>query len=93
MKFIHNGNCVPLLELYEPGYDVAQFLAFTQHVQYVKTKGLAYVSSSIGRDMFCEGNLQKAVESFEDEARLQPLLHQLSEESGRGKERHRIWSL
>ena len=31
-KFIHNGNCVPLVEPGETEYEVAQFLAFTQHI-------------------------------------------------------------
>lgn len=34
------GNPDPLLAG-EPGYDIGQFLSFTQHVQYVKTCGLA----------------------------------------------------
>ncbi|KAG9308116.1 hypothetical protein JVU11DRAFT_12516 [Chiua virens] len=90
-KFIHNGNCVPLLKPDEIGYDIAQFLAFSQHVQYVETGGLAYISdyqgirimcyfssiglgrlttppfSSIGDGLFCEGNLEKAVELFREE--------------------------
>lgn len=48
-KFIHNGNCVPLVKPGKPEYDVTQFLAFIQHVQYVKTKGLAYVSDYQGQ--------------------------------------------
>ncbi|KAG6371949.1 hypothetical protein JVT61DRAFT_8963 [Boletus reticuloceps] len=47
-KFIHNGSCVPLVGPEEFGYDVAQFLAFTQHVQYVETGGLAYISDYQG---------------------------------------------
>ncbi|KAG9312435.1 hypothetical protein JVU11DRAFT_6819 [Chiua virens] len=84
LKFIHNGNCVPLPRPGDTGHDVAEFLAFTQHIQYVKTKGSTYVSDyqgttslltdpqilthpDIGHDLFCEGNLEKAVELFEDE--------------------------
>ncbi|KAG6327179.1 hypothetical protein ID866_11911 [Astraeus odoratus] len=44
IKFIHNGSCIPLPKHDSPGYDVAQFLAFTQHVQYFKTGGLMYIS-------------------------------------------------
>lgn len=52
-KFIHNGNCIPLLEPWEAGYNVAQFLVFTQHVQYVKMKGSAYVSDYQGIHGIC----------------------------------------
>ncbi|KAG9311681.1 hypothetical protein JVU11DRAFT_7918 [Chiua virens] len=48
VKFIHNGSCLPLIEPGEPEYNVAEFLAFTQHVQYVKTGGLAYISDYQG---------------------------------------------
>ena len=48
MKFIHNSNCVPLVLPSEFGYDVAEFLAFSQHVQYIKTGGLAYISNYQG---------------------------------------------
>ena len=49
VKYIHNGDPTPMPEPYEPGYDIAQFLAFTQHVQYVKTGGLAYISDYQGK--------------------------------------------
>ncbi|KIK78763.1 hypothetical protein PAXRUDRAFT_163078 [Paxillus rubicundulus Ve08.2h10] len=42
IKYIHNSDPTPLLEPHEPDYDIAQFLAFTQRVQYFKTGGLAY---------------------------------------------------
>ena len=48
MKFIHNVSCAPLLEPNEENYDLAEFLVFTQHVQYVKTKGLAYIADYQG---------------------------------------------
>jgi hypothetical protein len=44
VKYIHNGDPTPLPEKDEPGYDLAQFLAFTQHIQYIKTGGLAYIA-------------------------------------------------
>ena len=37
VKYIHNSDPNPLPEEDEPGYDLVQFLAFTQHIQYVKT--------------------------------------------------------
>ncbi|KAJ6613391.1 hypothetical protein B0H10DRAFT_2222304 [Mycena sp. CBHHK59/15] len=45
-KFINNGSAVPLLL---PTADksvaaVAEFLSFTQHVQFYKTKGMVYLS-------------------------------------------------
>ena len=48
MKFIHNSNCMPLVLPGEFGYDVAEFLAFSQHVQYVETGGLVYISDYQG---------------------------------------------
>jgi hypothetical protein len=48
IKFIHNGNCSPILPPGVPGHNIALFLAFTQHVQYFKTGGLAYISDYQG---------------------------------------------
>ena len=48
-KFIHNMDCGPTLEEYEEGYDVAEFLAFTQHVQYIQTSKLVFISNYQGR--------------------------------------------
>jgi hypothetical protein len=47
-KFIHNMDCVPSLDEDEYGYDLAVFLAFTQHLQYVQTKGLMFISDYQG---------------------------------------------
>ncbi|KAG1874865.1 hypothetical protein F4604DRAFT_1925000 [Suillus subluteus] len=47
-KFIHNMDPNPLLDPEDFGYDFALFLAFTQHVQYVKTSGLAFISDYQG---------------------------------------------
>ncbi|KAG1902613.1 uncharacterized protein F5891DRAFT_1186261 [Suillus fuscotomentosus] len=43
VKFIHNTDCDPLLDPGKDRYSTALFLAFTQHVQYEKTGGLAYI--------------------------------------------------
>ena len=43
VKYIHNSDPNPLPEEDELGYDLTQFLAFTQHIQYVKTGSLAYM--------------------------------------------------
>ncbi|KAG1904188.1 uncharacterized protein F5891DRAFT_916344, partial [Suillus fuscotomentosus] len=47
-KFIHNMDPDPLLDPDQDGYDFAQFLAFTQHVQYTKTGGLVFISDYQG---------------------------------------------
>ncbi|KAI6149554.1 hypothetical protein BKA82DRAFT_20948 [Pisolithus tinctorius] len=47
-KFVHNCDCIPLLDLDEEGYDIVEFLCFTQHVQYIKTKGLVYIADYQG---------------------------------------------
>ncbi|KAG1890317.1 hypothetical protein F4604DRAFT_1914864 [Suillus subluteus] len=47
-KFIHNMDCVPSLNEDEYGYNLAVFLAFTQHLQYVQTEGLAFISDYQG---------------------------------------------
>jgi len=41
-------DCVPSLDEDEYGYDLAVFLAFTQHLQYVQTEGLAFISDYQG---------------------------------------------
>ncbi|KAJ7203034.1 hypothetical protein GGX14DRAFT_311668, partial [Mycena pura] len=79
MKFVHNGNAVPLLDEDDPLYDLAQFLCFTQHVQYEKSGGLVFISdyqgfsllslfSAIkteeGDDPFGEGNVGSAFLMF-----------------------------
>jgi hypothetical protein len=47
-KFIHNMDPDPLLDPDQDGYEFALFLAFTQHIQYVKTGGLVYISDYQG---------------------------------------------
>jgi len=47
-KFIHNMDPNPLLDADDYGYNFTLFLAFTQHVQYVKTGGLAFISDYQG---------------------------------------------
>ncbi|KAJ7741176.1 hypothetical protein DFH07DRAFT_751224 [Mycena maculata] len=43
VKFVHNGNAVPLLAPEDPLYDIAQFLCFTQCIQYFKTDGAVFL--------------------------------------------------
>ncbi|KAF9231982.1 hypothetical protein BU15DRAFT_55558 [Melanogaster broomeanus] len=82
VKFIHNMDPNPLQED-EYGYELSLFFAFTQHVQYVKTRGLAFISDYQGLhiysalmmstnkfanfDIFGEGNIETAVDKFEEE--------------------------
>ncbi|KAG1732589.1 hypothetical protein EDB19DRAFT_1831293 [Suillus lakei] len=48
IKYIHNMDCNPLLDPDEFSYDIAAFLACTQHIQYTKTGGLAFISDYQG---------------------------------------------
>ncbi|KAI6139078.1 hypothetical protein EDD17DRAFT_1805563 [Pisolithus thermaeus] len=43
IKYIHNMDCGLSLSMDMDGYDIAEFLAFTQHVQYAKSGGLVIV--------------------------------------------------
>ncbi|KAG1896357.1 uncharacterized protein F5891DRAFT_1247366 [Suillus fuscotomentosus] len=84
LKYIHNMDCNPMLDPYEVGYEIAAFLACTQHIQYAKTGGLAFISDyqggseilsdpqvlthplvSNGKDVFGDGNIERAVSAFE----------------------------
>jgi len=48
VKYIHNGDAIPC-DLFDPKADeIAEFLAFTQHVQYIKTSGQVYISDYQG---------------------------------------------
>ncbi|KAI6098337.1 hypothetical protein EDD16DRAFT_1663647 [Pisolithus croceorrhizus] len=47
-KFIHNVQYSSCLKPDNEGFHIAQFLVFTQHVQYIKTDGLAYISDYQG---------------------------------------------
>ncbi|KAG2134217.1 hypothetical protein BD769DRAFT_1665245 [Suillus cothurnatus] len=75
VKFIHNMDSNPLLDYDDYRYELALFFAFTQHVQYIKTGGLAFIldyqdpnrSMSVGEgeDLFGDGNLECTVRMFE----------------------------
>ncbi|THU77392.1 hypothetical protein K435DRAFT_812496 [Dendrothele bispora CBS 962.96] len=47
-KYVHNGNPVPNVPPNDPEYNTALFLCAVQHLQYIKTHGLAYVSDFQG---------------------------------------------
>ena len=44
MKYIHNGNVVPCDLVDTEADEIAEYLAFTQHVQYAKTDSQMYIS-------------------------------------------------
>ncbi|KAJ7589178.1 alpha-kinase family-domain-containing protein [Mycena floridula] len=48
IKYLVNSSAKPLMDPSELGYDIACFLCFCQHVQYIKTGGLAYISDYQG---------------------------------------------
>ncbi|KAJ2911956.1 hypothetical protein MD484_g8458, partial [Candolleomyces efflorescens] len=48
VKYIHNGEPHPLLAPDDPEYPVAEFLCFTQHVQYIQTAKSAFISDYQG---------------------------------------------
>ncbi|KAI6112962.1 hypothetical protein F5141DRAFT_1214280 [Pisolithus sp. B1] len=47
-KFIHNVQYSSCLKPDNDGFHIMQFLVFTQHIQYIKTDGLAYISDYQG---------------------------------------------
>ncbi|KAG2352293.1 hypothetical protein BDR07DRAFT_1314419, partial [Suillus spraguei] len=49
VKFIHNMDSNLLLDYDNYHYELALFFAFTQHVQYIKTSGLAFISNYQGK--------------------------------------------
>lgn len=51
MKFIHNQDPLPAMKPGQAGYDLAQFLCFTQHVQYVLTDKAAFISDYQGEHL------------------------------------------
>ncbi|KAI5988557.1 hypothetical protein EDD15DRAFT_2371224 [Pisolithus albus] len=48
VKYIHNSNAEPCFLVDTKAEEIAKFLAFTQHVQYVKTGGQVYISDYQG---------------------------------------------
>ncbi|KAF8527655.1 hypothetical protein JB92DRAFT_877399 [Gautieria morchelliformis] len=82
-KFVHNGSAKPLPDCGSQDYNLACFLCFAQHVQWMKTGGLAFVSDFQGGDtllsdpqimthpalaaIFSQGNVAAAFRSFPDQ--------------------------
>ncbi|CAK5265846.1 unnamed protein product [Mycena citricolor] len=51
VKFVHNHAPVPYLAADHPLFYVADFLCFTQHVQYEKLGGLVFISDYQGSEL------------------------------------------
>ena len=50
-KYIHNGNASPRQFTDPDASEIAKFLSFTQHVQYMKTGGQVYISDYQGKGL------------------------------------------
>ncbi|CAK5279012.1 unnamed protein product [Mycena citricolor] len=50
VKFVHNRAPIPHLAPTHPLFYVAEFLCFTQHVQYEKSGGLVFISDYQGSE-------------------------------------------
>ncbi|KAI6145646.1 hypothetical protein BKA82DRAFT_4167474 [Pisolithus tinctorius] len=50
-KYIHNMDYEPMMSAGMNGYDIVEFLVFTQHIQYCKTGGLSIISDYQGSRM------------------------------------------
>ncbi|KAI6022620.1 hypothetical protein EDC04DRAFT_2575120 [Pisolithus marmoratus] len=48
VKYIHNSNTEPCVLLDTKAEEITDFLAFTQHVQYIKMGGQVYISDYQG---------------------------------------------
>ncbi|KAJ7348304.1 hypothetical protein DFH08DRAFT_698194, partial [Mycena albidolilacea] len=51
VKFVHDGDANSLLDTDDPFYHIAEFLCFTQHVQYFKTDGTVFLSDLQGMSL------------------------------------------
>ncbi|KAI6000407.1 hypothetical protein F5J12DRAFT_724114, partial [Pisolithus orientalis] len=49
VKYIHNSNVAPCFLLDTKAEEIADFLAFTQHIQYIMTGGQVYISDYQGK--------------------------------------------
>ncbi|KAI6142100.1 hypothetical protein BKA82DRAFT_4438534 [Pisolithus tinctorius] len=79
VKYIHNGDVAPCFLLDTKAEEITDFLAFTQHIQYIMTGGQVYISDyqdpqilthpdvAEGQRLFGEGNVEKGVVLFENQ--------------------------
>ncbi|KIO01737.1 hypothetical protein M404DRAFT_149449 [Pisolithus tinctorius Marx 270] len=49
VKYIHNGDVAPCFLLDTKAEEITDFLAFTQHIQYIMTGGQVYISDYQGK--------------------------------------------
>ncbi|KAI6002441.1 hypothetical protein F5J12DRAFT_723048, partial [Pisolithus orientalis] len=49
VKYIHNGDAAPCFFLDTKAEEITDFLAFTQHMQYIMTGGQVYISDYQGK--------------------------------------------
>ncbi|KAJ3760083.1 hypothetical protein EV360DRAFT_40552 [Lentinula raphanica] len=76
-KYVGNANAKPVMHPDQPGYERAQYMCFLQHLQFEKTRGLAYISdwqgdssissSSSNLALYGEGNIPEAFKNFPKE--------------------------
>ncbi|KAK6996039.1 hypothetical protein R3P38DRAFT_3371236 [Favolaschia claudopus] len=51
VKFVHNGSAAPLLDIDDAWRWIADFLCFTQHIQYWKSGEMVFLSDLQGSDI------------------------------------------
>ncbi|KAJ7242658.1 hypothetical protein C8J57DRAFT_1243862 [Mycena rebaudengoi] len=66
VKFVHNGSATPLLDEDDDLYRIAQFLCFTQHVQYQKTDQTVFISDLQGPQIMTAAEIADGVSIFGD---------------------------
>ncbi|KAF8166923.1 hypothetical protein K438DRAFT_1616380 [Mycena galopus ATCC 62051] len=83
IKFVHNGDATPLLDANDELYHIAEFLCFTQHLQYYKTDKAVFLSdlqgsatlltdpqimtSSYDSNIFGDGNVSSIFDKFPEQ--------------------------
>ncbi|KAF9441225.1 hypothetical protein P691DRAFT_649391, partial [Macrolepiota fuliginosa MF-IS2] len=88
IKYINNTSSSILLQPGTEGYEIAIFLSFAQHIQYVATHQMAFVSdfqgeefeidesiSSIGKNLFGHRNLEAMFHAFPDKHQCNHFCH------------------
>ncbi|KAJ7196326.1 hypothetical protein C8J57DRAFT_1644167 [Mycena rebaudengoi] len=66
VKFVHNGSATPLLDEDDDLYRIAQFLCFTQHVQYQKTDQTVFISDLQDPQIMTAAEIADGVSIFGD---------------------------
>ncbi|KAF8058003.1 hypothetical protein FPV67DRAFT_1676776 [Lyophyllum atratum] len=58
-KYVHNGKAKPLTEPHEANYDIAEYCCFIQHIQFMLTEGLAFISDFQGKSSIIYGSVTR----------------------------------